>query len=244
MKLGVNIDHVATLRQARLPAGSKAVPPGYPDTVWAARVCQTAGAHAVVMHLREDRRHVQDEDLFRVKEILSIKFNLEMSVAPSIVKVALRLLPEQATLVPERRKERTTESGLDVVKGGGVLRACVDRLASCGILVSLFVDPDARQLEEARKIGAHAVELHTGTYAGQSSAHGIKKEWGRLRDAAGLARDLGLVVHAGHGLDYRNVKAITKIRELEELNIGFSIVTRSLAVGLERAVREMKRLIA
>ncbi|MBI3315396.1 MAG: pyridoxine 5'-phosphate synthase [Candidatus Omnitrophica bacterium] len=244
MKLGVNIDHVATLRQARLPADVRGTPPGYPDPVWAAGVCQRAGAYAVVMHLREDRRHIQDQDLFRVKEILSIKLNLEMSIAPSVRRTAARLSPGQITLVPERRAERTTESGLDLFKKSKAIRACVDDFSRRGVLVSLFIDADSRQIQEAKRIGAHAIELHTGTYANQPTQAAAKREWLRLKEAARLARSFGLVAHAGHGLDYENVKAVAKIRELEELNIGYSIVTRALVVGLDEAVREMKGLIA
>ena len=235
MKLGVNVDHVATLRQAR---GGK-----NPDPVEAAKICEKAGAHAVVMHLREDRRHVQDADVFRVKDALSVKFNLEMSVAPSIVKVALRLRPGQVTFVPEKRQEKTTEGGLDLFKKRNELRRVVGCFREKGILVSLFIDPDLRQLEEAARLGADAVEFHTGDYANQTTRQGAEREWARLRKAVGQANKMGITAHAGHGLDYANVRRITKIKGLEELNIGYAIITRALWVGLERAVTGMRELV-
>ncbi|MGH7197370.1 MAG: pyridoxine 5'-phosphate synthase [Candidatus Omnitrophota bacterium] len=235
LRLGVNVDHVATLRQAR---GGKD-----PDPVEAAKICEKAGAHSIVMHLREDRRHIQDADLFRAKRSLAIKFNLEMSIAPSIVKIAARLRPEQATLVPEKRRERTTEGGLDLFKKKAALRRSVETLKQKKILVSLFIDPDLRQLEEAAGIGADAVEFHTGDYANQRTEAGFFREWKRLGRAVQAARERGITAHAGHGLDYRNVKRIVKIKGLEELNIGYSIVTRSVWVGLDRAVREMRGLL-
>ena len=235
LKLGVNVDHVATLRQAR---GEKD-----PDPVGAALVCQKAGAHAIVMHLREDRRHIQDADLFRAKRLLSIKFNLEMSVAPSIVGIAARLAPEQATLVPEKRRERTTEGGLDLFQKKAALRRSIETLKRKKILVSLFIDPDLRQLGEAARIGADAVEFHTGDYANQSTEAGVVREWKRLGRVVQAARELGITAHAGHGLDYQNVRRIVKLKGLEELNIGYSIVTRAVWVGLDRAVREMLELL-
>ena len=235
MKLGVNIDHIATLRQAR---GGP-----HPDPVQAARLCQKAGAHAVVMHLREDRRHVQDEDLFRVKRSTPIRLNLEMSVASSIVRVAEKLGPEQATLVPEKRMERTTEGGLDLFKRTADIRRAMGKLRRKGVEVSLFIDPERKQVEAARRLGADAVELHTGDYANAASAQAARKELARLKKAASLAKGLSLRVYAGHGLDYRNVIPIVQIREIEELNIGYSIVTRAVWAGFERAVREMMALL-
>ncbi len=235
LKLGVNVDHVATLRQAR---GGKD-----PDPVEAARVCEKAGAHSIVMHLREDRRHIQDADLFRAKRLLSIKLNLEMSIAPSIVKIAARLRPSQATLVPEKRAERTTEGGLDLFKKKAQLRRGIETLKEKKILVSLFIDPDLRQLEEAARIGVDAVEFHTGDYANCVSLERAEKEWRRLKRVVDAARAMRITAHAGHGLDYRNVKRIVKIKGLEELNIGYSIVTRAVWVGLEGAVREMRGLL-
>jgi len=235
MKLGVNVDHVATLRQAR--QGKE------PDPVIAAKICQNAGACAVVMHLREDRRHIQDADIFRAKEILKIKLNLEMSLAPSIVKIAARLRPQQVTLVPEKRKEMTTESGLNLLSEKARLRRSMEIFRKKKIEVSYFIDPDPKQVDEAKQLGADAVEFHTGTYANQQTERGIQKELSRLRFAVQIARQAGLAVHAGHGLDYQNVIAITKIDGFEELNIGYSIVTRALWVGFERAVKEMMELI-
>ena len=235
MKLGVNVDHVATLRQARLGKD--------PDPVLAAWICQTAGAHAVVMHLREDRRHIQDADLFKAKETLKIKLNLEMSLAPSIVKIAARLGPAQITLVPEKRQEMTTERGLNLLSEKTRLMRSMEIFRKKKIEVSCFIDPDPKQIAMAKKLGADAVEFHTGTYADQKTERGFQKELGRLTLAVRLARESGLVAHAGHGLDYQNVVAITRINGIEELNIGYSIVTRALWVGLEKAVKEMIGLI-
>jgi len=235
LKLGVNIDHVATLRQAR---GGKD-----PDPAVAALVCQKAGADSIVMHLREDRRHIQDEDLFRVKRAIKIKLNLEMSIAPSIVHVATTLLPGQATLVPERRQERTTESGLNLFKNHRRLAHAVESLKKKKIEVSVFIDPDPRQVRRARGLGVEAVEFHTGVYANAVSKQARHKEWRRIKDAVDLADHLGLTAHAGHGLDYRNVSEIKKIKGINELNIGYSIVTEALWVGLEKAVRVMKALL-
>lgn len=235
MKLGVNVDHVATLRQARK---------GYePDPVKAARICQAAGAHAIVMHLREDRRHIQEKDLLKAKEVLKIKLNMEMSLAASIVKIAETFQPEQVTLVPEKRQEMTTESGLNLLKEKDRLKRAIESFKKKNILVSLFIDPDPRQIEMAGIVCADAVEFHTGTYAEKMEPHRRQKELTRLTDAVRQAGELGLSAHAGHGLDYQNVKAITKIKGIEELNIGYSIVCRSLWVGLEQAVHEMLDLI-
>ena len=234
MKLGVNIDHIATLRQAR---GGK-----FPDPVDAARVCKRAGAHAVVMHLREDRRHIQDDDLFLVKRLVPIRLNMEMSVAPSIVDVAVRLMPHQATLVPEKRMERTTEGGLDLLNKVSHMHRAVGRLKEKGIEISLFIDPQKKQIEAAKKMGVPSIELHTGDYAnarGPRVAHELK----RLKEASKLARSLSLHVYAGHGLDYRNVLPIARIPGMEELNIGYSIVTRALWIGFDAAVCEMLSLL-
>ncbi len=235
MLLGVNVDHVATLRNAR--GGSE------PDPVRAALVCQKAGAHSIVMHLREDRRHIGDGDLFRAKDALKIRLNMEMSVAPGIVQVALKLKPHQATLVPEKRMERTTEGGLDVVKKASTVRRAIDALKARGVEVSLFIDPDPRHVELAKKYGADAVEFHTGDYANAKGA-AKKVEFARLQRAVEYAGRALITAHAGHGLDYENVLALKKISGLVELNIGYSIITRSVWTGLDSAVREMKRLIA
>jgi pyridoxine 5-phosphate synthase len=235
MLLGVNVDHVATLRNAR--GGPE------PDPVRAALVCQKAGAHSVVMHLREDRRHIRDRDLFRAKEALRIRLNMEMSTAPQIVKIAGRLGPHQATLVPEKRMERTTEGGLDLVKNGPAARRALEALKSRGVEVSLFIDPDPRQVELAKRFGADAVEFHTGDYANAKKGTARLREWKRLQKAVGLAAQMPLLAHAGHGLDYENVSALKKITGLVELNIGYSIISRSLWTGLDKAVRDMRRLI-
>ena len=236
MKLGVNVDHVATLRQAR--RGNE------PDPVEAARICERAGANSIVMHLREDRRHIQDRDLFRAKEVLSIKLNLEMAAVPSIVTIALKLQSNQVTLVPEKRKEQTTESGLDLFRNPLALQKIIDRFKEKGILVSLFIDPDRRQIEQAKRFQADAVEFHTGPYANAKNGPAAEKELGRLNKATTLARAIRLIPHAGHGLDYKNVRPLKKIAGLDELNIGYSIVSRALWVGLERAIHEMLELVS
>ncbi len=235
MKLGVNVDHVATLRQAR--RGKE------PDPVNAAKICEKVGAHSIVMHLREDRRHIQDSDLFKVKKVLKIKLNLEMSLAPSIVKIAAELRPDQVTLVPEKREEMTTESGLNLLSEKSRLVRCMEIFRKKKIEVSCFIDPDPKQIAMAKKIGADAVEFHTGTYSEQRSAQGTRRELDRLKKAVRLAQDAGLDAHAGHGLDYKNVIAVTKIKGIDELNIGYSIVIRALWVGFENAVKEMMELI-
>jgi pyridoxine 5-phosphate synthase len=233
-KLGVNIDHVATLRQAR--GGT------HPRPVDAARVCEKAGAHSIVMHLREDRRHVRDSDLFEVKLAVGIRLNMEMSVAPGIVRVALKLRPDQVTLVPEKRRERTTEGGLDVIAKRRTLERLIPEFRRRGIITSLFIDPDRRQVDASAALGVEAVEFHTGDYA-NASGRARRRELERLRAAVGRARRLGLVAHAGHGLDYGNVKALRSIKGLDELNIGYSIVTRAVWTGLSAAVRDMKKLL-
>ena len=235
MRLGVNIDHVATLRQAR--GGIN------PDPVEAAKICKRVGAHSVVMHLREDRRHIQDQDLFKVKKEVSIRLNLEMSIAPSVMLVACRLAPEQATLVPEKRRERTTEGGLDLFQKSSTLRRAIERLKNRNIEISLFIDPDLRQVEKAKSFGVDAVEFHTGDYANQINSAGVKRELARLKKAADFAKKIPLRVYAGHGLDYANVSSVCLIHPIEELNIGYSIVARALWVGFENAVREMLELL-
>lgn len=234
MKLGVNIDHIATLRQQR--GGD------HPDPLEAARICKRSGAHCVVMHLREDRRHIQDADLFRVRRYVPIRLNLEMAVMPSVTRVALRLRPDQVTLVPEKRRERTTESGLDLFRRTAVIRHFMRQCDKRGITVSLFIDPDARQVRKAAQLEASAIEIHTGAYA-EAPGPKCAAELRKIRAAVDLGRKLGLKVHAGHGLDYDNVRAITGIRGIDELNIGYSIVTRAVWVGFEKAVRQMKTLI-
>jgi len=234
-RLGVNIDHVATLREVR--SGSE------PEPAFAALVCQQAGADSIVVHLREDRRHIKERDLHILKKTVKTKLNLEMSVAQDIVEIACKVKPDQATLVPEKRQEITTEGGLDVVSNSRKIRGVLGKLEKQGILLSLFIDPDKRQIDAAKKVGAKIIELHTGRYADAKSKKQQDRYFKELDIAANYARGKGLCVCAGHGLNYYNVARIAKIKVIEELNIGYSIVCRAVLVGLERAVREMKMLI-
>jgi pyridoxine 5-phosphate synthase len=231
MKLGVNIDHVATVRQARRGAE--------PDPVLAASLAELGGADSIVCHLREDRRHIQDRDLDLLRKTVKTRLNLEMGLAPEIIAIALKTRPDQVTLVPERRQELTTEGGLDVAGALKRVRDAVARFQAAGIEVSLFIDPDSRQIDASRKSGATIVEIHTGDYANHPDAAHLS----RLATAATHAAGLKLFVAAGHGLDYKNTAAVAAIPEFEELNIGHSIVSRALFVGFERAVREMKKLM-
>jgi pyridoxine 5-phosphate synthase len=233
-ELGVNIDHVATIRQAR-----KAYEP---DPVAAAVLCELAGADAITVHLREDRRHIQDRDVRVLKETVTVKLNLELSVAEEIVGIACQVKPQQATLVPERREEVTTEGGLDVVAHQAAVARAVEKLRSAGISVSLFLDPDPRQIELAQKLGADAVELHTGQYA-LCSGPAQHEQLVALVSAGKRVSDLGMHLHAGHGLNYQNVVPVARIARMRELNIGHAIVSRAVLVGLDQAVRDMKRLI-
>ena len=231
MRLGVNVDHIATVRQARRGR--------LPDPVEAARVCERAGAESIVCHLREDRRHIQDEDVRRLKASVTTRLNLEMSIAEEIVRVALAVKPHQVTLVPERRRELTTEGGLDVIKLSKRLGSVVERFQRAGVAVSLFIDPAPAQVKAAKRTGAAIIELHTGGYANAATAPARTRELAALRRTAEQGRALGLAVAAGHGLDYDNVGPICEISDIEELNIGYAIIVRALSVGLERAVREM-----
>ncbi|MEW6170619.1 MAG: pyridoxine 5'-phosphate synthase [Candidatus Omnitrophota bacterium] len=235
LKLGVNIDHVASLRQLRRG--------NFPDLVGAAKIVEKTGADSIVVHLREDRRHVQDKDLFDLKKNIKIRLNLEMSIAADIVNICLKLKPNQATLVPEKRLELTTEGGLDVVKNKQKIKKVVIRLQKKGILVSLFIDPIKKQIKAAYETGAEFIELHTGKYAGSKNKLEYKKNLRDLGKATRYAINLGLGVNAGHGLDYQNVKLISRIKGIKELNIGYSIICRSLFVGLGRAVKEILELI-
>ncbi|MDD2703237.1 MAG: pyridoxine 5'-phosphate synthase [Candidatus Omnitrophica bacterium] len=235
MRLGVNVDHVATLRQARL--GKE------PDPVFAALVCEQAGADSIVAHLREDRRHIQDKDVHRLKVSIKTKFNLEMSVSDDIVKIACRVKPHQATLVPEKRRELTTEGGLDVAGNLDRIKRVVGILRRYDIGVSLFIDPETKQIDAAHKAGVDRIELHTGKYAGARSKKQQAVFLQDIRESAYFGREQGMRVFAGHGLDYINVAGIARIAEIEELNIGYSIVCRAITAGLETAVREMKELI-
>lgn len=233
LRLGVNIDHVATLRQARGTA--------YPDIRDAARTCVAAGAEGITVHLREDRRHIQDADVYRLRKALTCPLNLEMANAPEIVDIALDVRPAEVCLVPERRRELTTEGGLDVAgKRRGLIRT-VRRLKGRGIRVSLFVDPVPAQIEAAAAAGADTVELHTGTYCGLGNAAAARRELRRLKEAAHLAAGRGLTVNAGHGINQDNLPGILEIPYLDTLNIGHSIVCRAVFVGLSIAVREIRR---
>ena len=234
-RLGVNIDHIATLRQAR---GGRE-----PDPLMAAGLVEIAGADGLVVHLREDRRHIQDRDFTLLKEISHTKLNLEMAADEGVAKIALNVKPDMATLVPERRQELTTEGGLAVTEQRDRLQTMIQLLHDGGIPVSLFIDPDLNQVRAAHKIQADYVELHTGRYANTRRLKEEQAELEALTQAAKLAYKLGLGVSAGHGLNYQNVKRLTQIPEIVEFNIGHSIIAHAVFVGLERAVREMKELV-
>ena len=227
-RLYINIDHVATLRQAR--RGLE------PDPVEAAVACEAAGADGITAHLREDRRHMQDADIERLKRSVSTYFNLEMACVAEMLELARRLKPQQVTLVPERREEITTEGGLDIISDPNRIRNAIEALFDAGIRVSLFIDPTRSAVEQSKKLGVPAVELHTGSYSHRPDS---KDTLDALRDSARRGADLGLAVHAGHGLTVRNVGPVAAIPEIEELNIGHSIVSRAVFVGLDRAVKEM-----
>jgi pyridoxine 5-phosphate synthase len=232
--LGVNIDHVATLRQQRHTR--------YPEPLQAALLAELAGADNITLHLREDRRHIQERDVQLLSSVLATRMNLEMAATPDMVAFACALRPSDCCLVPERRAELTTEGGLDVVGGGEGLRACCAQLLQAGIRVALFIDPDEAQIEAAKRARAPVVELHTGAYA-QASGGAQARELERLRQAARFAVSRGLEVHAGHGLNYGNVTPVAAIAEIVELNIGHAIIARALFEGLNNAVREMKALM-
>lgn len=234
-RLGVNIDHVATVRQARRVA--------YPDVLAAARAAEEGGADAITVHLREDRRHIQDADVDVLRAALRVPMNLEMAATPEMVAIALRVRPADACLVPERRAEVTTEGGLDAAARAAALADAVARLKAAGIRVSLFVDPEPRQLEASARLGADAVELHTGRYAEHAEARAAATELATLAAAVARGRALGLVVNAGHGLRYDNTRAVAAIPGIDTLNIGHSIVARALFVGMAQAVREMRALV-
>jgi pyridoxine 5-phosphate synthase len=235
IKLGVNIDHVATLRQAR---GTP-----YPSPVQAALLAESAGADSITLHLREDRRHIQDDDVRILRRILATRMNLEMAVTDEMVGIALDVLPQDVCLVPERRQELTTEGGLDVTAHYDRVADACGRLGAAGIRVSLFIDAETRQLEAARRAGAPAVEIHTGRYADARTPHAAAEELARIRAAVEAGLGLGLQVNAGHGLHYHNVQAVAAIPGVAELNIGHAIVAQALFVGWEKAVSEMKRLM-
>ncbi|MFK7777044.1 MAG: pyridoxine 5'-phosphate synthase [Gimesia sp.] len=234
--LGVNIDHVATVRQARLTYE--------PDPVWAAVLAELGGADGITLHLREDRRHIQDFDLYTMKKTVQVKLNLEMAAEEEMTKIALDVLPEQVSLVPEKREELTTEGGLDVIANFERVKNCVNQLQDAGIEVSLFIDPDREQIAASKKAGVHAVEIHTGRYADATSSAEQDVEYETLVNVSEFTVEQGMKLHMGHGLTYRNVSRIASIPNVSELNIGHSIVSRAVLVGMEQAVREMKALIS
>ena len=235
-KLGINIDHVATLRQARREAS--------PDPVTAALLCQEAGADSIVAHLREDRRHIQDKDVYRLRRSIKIRFNLEMSLNPGIVDIALDVRPDQATIVPERRQELTTEGGLDVARHFKQVRGISQKLIQKGIMVSLFIAADKKQIEKTVEAGVGMIELHTGAYALACAKRDGTRELKKISLMCAFARKLGMTVNAGHGLNYDNVLPIARIEGMEELNIGHAIISRAVFTGLEAAVKAMVRLIS
>ncbi|MBI3837797.1 MAG: pyridoxine 5'-phosphate synthase [Planctomycetia bacterium] len=236
VELGVNIDHVATVRQARRTTE--------PDPVWAAMLAQLGGADGITLHLREDRRHIQDRDLRVLRETVTVKLNLELACNAEIVTMACQTKPDQATLVPEKREEITTEGGLDLLVNRARVAEAILKLRGSGISISMFLDPDPRQIDAAAALKADAVELHTGEYALSLGEDNQAAELAKLVQAAKHVRSKGLLLHAGHGLTYRNVKPIAAIEGMSELNIGHSIVARAIMVGFEQAVREMKKLIS
>lgn len=235
MRLMVNIDHVATLREARKTP--------YPDPIYAACLVELAGASGIIVHLREDRRHIKDRDLQLLRQIIKTKLNLEMAPTEEMVKIALSVKPDMVTLVPERREELTTEGGLDVKGLFSHVKRVVETLRDGKIKVSIFVDPDETQILSAKEAGAQMIEIHTGRYADAVDENERREELKRVIDAARKGKNEGLIVNAGHGLNYENVFEIAKIREIEELSIGHSIISRGVFVGLERAVRDMIEII-
>ncbi len=235
-KLGVNIDHVATVRQARRGVE--------PDPVHAAVLAELGGADGITIHLREDRRHIQDRDVKLLRETVKAPLNLEMAAADEIIEIAMLIRPEMSTLVPEKREELTTEGGLDVKGNRARVSDAVRKLKDTGIFVSLFIDPDLDQVKESKKVGADAIEIHTGRYADARTYEESQREFEKIFESCRLAHKLGLTVNAGHGLNYQNVRQIAKIKEIYELNIGHSIISKAVLVGIERAVREMKGLLA
>lgn len=233
-KLGVNIDHIATLRQARMAE--------YPDPLRAASIAEKAGADGITVHLREDRRHIQDRDIRLLRKSIRTWMNLEMALNPEIIRIALAVRPDEICIVPERRQEVTTEGGLDAASNLELISKTVLSFHKKKVTVSLFIDPDKKQIDAAKKCGADSVEIHTGAYANAAGGK-RKKELEKIRKAAEYAHSLGLTVNAGHGLNYGNVDDIVKIPEIETLNIGHSIIAKAVFDGLEKAVREMKGLM-
>ncbi|MCA9140387.1 MAG: pyridoxine 5'-phosphate synthase [Planctomycetales bacterium] len=234
IELGVNIDHVATVRQARRTHE--------PDPIVAAALAEQGGADGITFHLREDRRHIQDRDVELLMQTVTVKTNLELACADDVLAIALRVKPDWALLVPESREEVTTEGGLNVIADGGRIAAAIDRLKERDILTSLFVDPDVDQVAAAAKLGVDAVELHTGPYA-LAGHHSVASELDRLRSAGAVAVESGMRLHAGHGLNYINVRPVAKLPGMIELNIGHAIVSRAVMVGMKEAVAEMRRIL-
>lgn len=235
MKLGVNVDHIATIRQAR--GGVE------PDPVAAAILAEQSGADSIVCHLREDRRHIQDRDLELIRQVIFTRLNMEMAATQEMIEKALLVKPEAVTIVPEKREERTTEDGLDVIKQSSKLKDAIETLNSSGIEVSLFINPDLGAIREAAKVGAQAVELHTGPYAETRDEGAREMALDELASGAIAAAKMGLFVAAGHGLNYHNVRAVAAIEEIQELNIGHSIIARAALVGLAKAIEDMRYLI-
>ncbi|MBU3911841.1 MAG: pyridoxine 5'-phosphate synthase [Candidatus Omnitrophica bacterium] len=234
-ELGVNIDHVATLRQAR--GGVE------PDPVAAALICEKAGCNSLVAHLREDRRHINDADIKKLRRVVKTRFNLEMSINQNIVQIARKIRPHQATLVPEKRQELTTEGGLSVTKNSAKIKRAVELLKEKDIDVSLFIDPDEKEIYEAKAIGVDIIEIHTGRYSLAVNREATDIEYRKIKNAIDYSLSLGLVVNAGHGLNYLNAKRIANIKGVNELNIGHSIISRAIFSGLYKAVKDMKALI-
>jgi pyridoxine 5-phosphate synthase len=235
IRLGVNIDHVATIRQAR---GTR-----YPSPIQAALRAEEAGADSITLHLREDRRHIQDADVFALRDVLQTKMNLEMAVTEEMLGIALKVKPQDVCLVPEKREERTTEGGLDVIANFDAVKSACERLGQAGIRVSLFIGPDSKQIDAAKEAGAPIIEIHTGAFADAEDGKQKKDELMRIVGAVAHGVNLGLAVNAGHGLNYHNVKDIASIPGIEELNIGHAIIAHALFVGWDNAVREMKQLM-
>jgi len=235
MLLGVNIDHIATIRQAR---GTN-----YPSVVKAALDAENAGADSITLHLREDRRHMQDKDLYELKPLLTTKMNLELAPTDEMIKIALDVKPQDVCLVPERREERTTEGGLDVINNYELLKDACERLASSGIRVSLFIAPDIKHIEKVIMMNTPVIEIHTGRYANFEDRASQIKEVATIKNAVDFANEAGLIVNAGHGLHYKNVQEIIAIKGIQELNIGHSIVAEALFVGWKKAIKDMKKII-
>jgi len=234
-RLGVNVDHVATVREARKTQ--------YPDPVTAATIAELAGADGIIVHLREDRRHIQDRDLEILRKTVETKLNLEMAATQEMIKTTLDIKPDMVTLVPERREELTTEGGLEVSLNLEAFKKYVHLLQEAEQVISLFIDPDLDQVNAAHRVGADYIEIHTGRYSEARNRTQVEEEFTKIINAVKMAEKLGLGINAGHGLNYRNVERIAAIKEIEELNIGHSIIARAVLVGLEQAVREMKELI-